>query len=417
MHRITNYDDLASTPMRRHALDIIEAGLEAIDTETIIRRSVSYENNELSIGDVNVGLDDVRNVHVIGFGKASCQAAQTIEGILGSRISSGLVIGNTPTSCEVITTYEGTHPRPSRKNVAHSGQMLTQINHLSDKDIVIVLVSGGGSALLCWPQTECDQGLRLYEASVHNGMSIQELNTVRKHISLLKGGGLAKLLYPARIISLIFSDVPGTEYDMVASGPTYPDKTTISDAQSIIEKYALGRFDLKETPKETKWFDRVTNIVLVSNHEALDAMASKADSLGYEPEIISTELYMEPKVLIQRMLDPSEPKTAILAGGEYRFRINGHSGKGGRNQQSVLKAMDMIGENQVFISIASDGLDNSDAAGAIADAHVREGLPEDKIKEHLAAFDAYPILKQVEALIMTGPTQSNVSDLSLLLTE
>ena len=236
MHRIVNYDDLAITPARQCALEIVEAGLDAIATDTIVNRSVSYKDNRLKIGELDIDLTDVRHLHVIGFGKASCQAAESLEHTLGSRISSGLVIGNTSTTCEVIKTHQGTHPRPSLENGVHSEHMLAKVKDMNEKDLVIVLISGGGSALLCWPQTECEQGQRLYDESVHNGMTIQELNTVRKHISSLKGGGLAKLLYPARVIGLIFSDVPGIDYDMVASGPTYPDKSTISDAQSIIEK-------------------------------------------------------------------------------------------------------------------------------------------------------------------------------------
>ena len=330
MRWIKNYDELAISPVRRQVLVIIEAGYDAIATDQVVARSVSVDGNTLRVGGQKFDLSGTRHIHVIGFGKASCQAAAALEKVLGSRIGSGVVIGNAPSTCEIISTYQGSHPLPSEANVGMSEKMLADIKDLNGEDLVIVLVSGGGSALLCWPKAECGQGQRLYHAAVHSGMTIHEMNTVRKHLSLLKGGGLAKLLYPAKVISLIFSDVPGESYDMVASGPTYPDVSTVSDARRIAEKYQLGDFELNETPKEPKWFERVSNIVLVSNAIALRAMADKAASFDYAPKIMAADLYEDPRTSIARMCSLANPRSVILAGGEYRIRISGRGGKGGQ---------------------------------------------------------------------------------------
>ncbi len=159
--------------------------------------------------------------------------------------------------------------------------------------MIIVLVSGGGSALLCCPEKECKQGMLFTIAFLKTGGTISEMNTIRKHLSLLKGGGLAKIAYPATVIGLIFSDIPGNAFENVASGPTYKDKTTVADAEKIITENNLGNFELIETPKEDKYFEKVHNFVLVSNTTAVDAMAKKAKELDLDAKIVSTELYDE----------------------------------------------------------------------------------------------------------------------------
>ncbi|MEK9209163.1 MAG: glycerate-2-kinase family protein, partial [Patescibacteria group bacterium] len=239
MHRIRNYEALASTPVRRDALDIIEAGLIAIDTAMTVRNHVRLDGNNLTTGTHSYDLSRYRNVHVFGFGKASCQASAVMEQILGTRIHAGISIGTGTNTCRTIKVCEASHPLPSSENVRLSGEIVAQCGTLSAEDLVLIIVSGGGSAMLCWPSSECDQGTRLYEASIRRGLTIRELNVVRKHISSLKGGGLAKLLHPATVVGLIFSDVPGNMPDMVASGPTYPDSSTVADAQAIINKYEL----------------------------------------------------------------------------------------------------------------------------------------------------------------------------------
>lgn len=409
-----NYEQIAVTPQRKNLLSIAAAGLDAIETESIIRQHVTFTDHKLKIQEQIFDLTKFKNIKVIGFGKSACKAAFALEQILGNKIKTGIAIGLAPTACEVIQTFGGTHPSPSYGNVEISHSILTLSREADASDLVIVIVSGGGSALLCWPKDECDQGQILYHQFLKTFGSIQELNVVRKHISLLKGGGLAKYLFPATVIGLIFSDVPGDHYDMVASGPTYKDSTTVSDAQAIIKKYNLPEFALVETPKDDKFFEKVTNIPIVSNKLALEAMHRQAKNLGYSSEIISCELYDNVDTVISKLL--AAKSDVVLAGGEPKVRVTHLETRGGRNLRSSLTALTRLEKSAAFLSLASDGLDNSDAAGAIADqitadkAH-RLGLNP---KKSLDADDTYSFFGKLNELIMTGPTQANVSDLMIL---
>ncbi len=417
-HRIRNYDVLATTPVRRDALDIIEAGLVAIDTATTVRNHVRLDGNSLTIGTRSYDLSRYRNVRVFGFGKASCQASAVMEQILGTRLHAGISIGTGTNACRTIKVCEASHPVPSSENVRHSGEIVAQCGTLSAEDLVLVIVSGGGSAMLCWPESECDQGIRLYEASVRKGLTIGELNVVRRHISSLKGGGLAKLLYPATVVGLIFSDVPGSMPDMVASGPTYPDTSTVADAQAIIDRYELGQYELLETPKDASLFKNVTNIVLISNETALQAMSETAQSLGYDTDIIASDIYDEPPALVARFTAAARAHSVILGGGESRLVIPVHGGHGGRNQYVALTAARVLQSGQVFVSIASDGSDNNDSAGALVDDATVKLATESgfDVNDALKKFDEHALLEEAGALVFTGPTGANVSDVMFLLT-
>jgi glycerate-2-kinase len=418
MHRIKNYDALATVPARRDALDIIEAGFGAIDTAATVRARVRREQDTLIIADKRYDLTHYRHIHVLGFGKASCEASAALEMILGDRLHAGISIGTRANVCENIKVCEASHPRPSLENVRHSGDLVAQCGTITAEDLVIVVISGGGSAMLCWPESECDQGTKLYEASIRKGLTIQELNVVRKHISSLKGGGLAKLLHPATVVGLIFSDVPGNMQDMVASGPTYPDASTIVDAQVIIDRYDLGSYNLIETPKDPALFANVTNVVLVSNETALQAMSQVAQKLGYTSHVISSDMYDDPEALTARFIDAAGPHTVVLGGGESRLVITTGGGDGGRNQHVALTGALRLTSGQLFASIASDGIDNGDCAGAIVDSSTVERAHHLGFDAHhaLQTFDEHALLEKTGSLVLTGPTGANVSDLMVLVT-
>ncbi len=420
MHRIKNYSDLAHSPAHRDALDIIESGLAAIDTRAIIQKNIRLEGDTLHIGYRSYSLSEYRHVHVIGFGKASYQAATALENILGSRIHSGIALtgtGGDTASCAIITLYESSHPLPSSDNVTGTKALIAECETITADDLVLVLVSGGGSAMLCWPATECDQGIQLYRAANKKGLTVHELNTVRKHISALKGGGLAKLLHPARVVGIIFSDVPGDMPELVASGPTYPDTTTIADAQRIIEKFDLGDYQLSETPKEAMWFEHVDNFVIVSNETALSAMAATAERLGYATDIIAANIYDEPEHLAHRFLERAKKHSVILGGGEPRLTIANPQGVGGRNQHVALVMAAHIFQNQLFASIASDGIDNGASAGALVDSstNTRAQAAGIDVALEVHRFNDQPVLEASGNLVITGPTGANVSDLMMLL--
>ena len=412
---IKNYEALAKSKERIDALAIIEAAYEAIDTEAAIRQHVRVENEKLFIKGQSFELSSYENIYIVGLGKVSGKAAAVLEDIFNHIVTAGAVIGIKEMTCQVVDTYAGSHPLPSAVNFKAT-QHLEQISQdATENDLVVVVVSGGGSALLCSSEQECGQGARLYKEFLKSGGTIDELNTVRQHISHLKGGGLAKVLYPAEVVSLIFSDVPDGDPSVVASGPTYLDETTIEDARTIIDKYNLGEYDLVETPKDEKYFEKIHNILLVSNDNAVTAMAEKAQSLGYEAVTIEPDLYDYAPGVVEKMKSAAHAGSVVIAAGETRVVIDKDShGKGGRNSAVTLESLKHLDDNQLFISFASDGRDNTEAAGAIADKVTKDsGL---NIDEYLSHADSFTYFEQTEGLIMTGPVEANVSDLMLLLT-
>jgi glycerate-2-kinase len=417
MHWIKNFDQLAKTRLRKDALQIAEAGLDAIDTQKIIAKNVFLRGKLLQIKDQVFNLADFKTIKVIGFGKASCTAAFALEQILGPLISQGIAIGAQTVACEYIQTYQGTHPLPSDYNTKISHEIYKLSQDATAEDLVLVVVSGGGSSLLCWPQDECVQGKLLYEAFLSSGGTIEELNIVRKHISLLKGGGLAKALYPATVAALIFSDIPGGHFESIASGPTYKDTSTKEDAAKLIEKYKLGTFRLLETPKEDKYFEKVSNIPIMSNIDALNTMEQEAQKLGYTTKILSSQSFDNAQTILKQIKTASTKYSAVFVGGEPQLIVTKKGGKGGRNQQSALIALKYVSESELFLSLASDGVDNSDAAGAIADEVNKKQAQKLGLdfETFLDNFDGYNYFEKTNNQIITGPTGTNVSDLMFML--
>jgi len=413
---INNFRDLAVSANREKILQVVEAGYDAIDTKRVVYSSISLSDHTLRVKDREYKLDRFKNIKLLGFGKAACLAAAAVEKIIGPLLTDGVVISAGEAPCKFIKTYKGTHPEPSETNVEASKKVLALAEAATEDDLVIVIVSGGGSALLCWPEDEYKQGQRLYNAFLKSGGTIEELNIVRKHISLLKGGGLARALYPATVVGLIFSDVPGANYKMIASGPTFKSASTIADARRIIEKYKLGEYRLIKNPGDDKYFKKVDNILLVSNETALQAMKWRAGELGFEAKIVSAEIYESPAAAMKMFLKESRAGTFIIGGGEPRLAVDAGNKAGGRNLFFSLTALRYIKSNQVFISFASDGRDNSDFAGGIADAITLEKAKKMNldIEDYIKSYDALTFFKKTGNTIDTGPTGANVSDLMVL---
>lgn len=415
MNVIRNSAELARTPQRADALRIAEAGYAAIATDTVIRNVLSLDSTTLMAKDRSYDLSMFKRIKVIGFGKVACRASQCVESILKERITEGIAIDVAGGVCDIVDVREGQHPLPSKQNVAHT-KGIVEMAQSEESDLVIVIVSGGGSSLLCWPESECDQGIRLFEDQQRVGMTITELNTIRKHISEIKGGGLAQMLYPATVIALVFCDIPGDNYENVASGPTYFDTTTVHDAEVLLENYGLSGYNLRETPKNKALFERVQNIPVVSNRHALNAMEACAKNLGYSCSIMGDALYDAPEDLAVRMMQNASQKSVVLAGAEPRIAVTGENPKGGRSAYTALMALKHL-EYGVFLAFASDGVDNSNAAGALADTETRRkadvaGL---SLEEHATAFRAYPFFEATNDLLHTGSLESNVSDLFVYL--
>lgn len=426
---ISNFDSLATTLLRKDALTIVEAAYDAIDTVEIVRNNCHLVGSTLSIGFQGIhsyDLDKFEHVYILGLGKASCLAASTLEAIIHGHVSTGIVIDKSlALTSRTLEMFEGAHPVTTAYNVELSEKMVTLAEKATEKDLVIVIVSGGGSALFCYPMSEYKQGRELYEKFISTGGNISELNTLRKHVSQVKGGGLAKILYPATVVGLIFSDIPSDtpedSYKQVASGPTYRDSTTVEDAKAILEKYGIeNTFDLVETPKENVYFEKVTNIPLVSNVNAVKAMEKKAKELGYNAIVKSTGEYREASVVLKDMKSLLGPKTAVILAGEPSVIVKRPGDVSGRSEYAAAQALHLVEENQLCIPFATDGIDNkSEATGAIVDGTVvASARKQDNIVQELLKEEQYDELcKALDARIITGPTGSNVSDCIIFMQE
>ncbi len=427
--KIKNFNELAVSPLRKAALRIAEAGLAAIDTTRVVESLVRYARNMdmLTVGKQMIPLTGVGRVAVVGIGKCALEGARSLERALGNRLWGGVVlyIGGEG-RLKAIQTFKGTHPFPSEQNMQGAARIVDVLKGLQKNDLVLFLVSGGGSTLLCLPQDrQCIEEIVVVRALMRAGASIQEVNTVRKHLSLARGGYLAQYAYPARVISLIFSDVPGDDLQFIASGPTVRDTTTVRQAEKILLKYnvlktcGIEHCGLVETPKAKKYFMNVRNIIAVSSDTALQAMKAKAKELGFTPVLRARRLVGEARemgVKIAKELHGAYPKTAFLYGGETTVTVKGN-GSGGRNLELALAALHEVREGELIMPVASDGRDNGEFAGAICDTIMKDaarGLQMDSTS-YLRENNEYPFFEKVGNYLMTGDTGSNVSDLAVAL--
>ncbi len=431
---------------RERALAVLSAALEAVDPVKAIKRQVSLSDDSLHIGQRVYDLGRYRNIYVIGGGKAGGSMAQAIEEILGQRVTAGLVNVKYGygAETEIVRLNEAGHPIPDAAGMAGTKQMAELARKATDEDLVICLISGGGSALMPLPV----EGITLADvksltdALLRCGATINEINAVRKHLSQIKGGNLARLAHPAEIVSLILSDVVGSPLDVIASGPTVPDTTTFADAYGVIEKYGLleelprpiverlrrGKEGvIPETPKEgTEYFTRTYNLIIASNEVAAEAATTRAEELGFHTLLLSTFVEGEARevakvfaAVAKEIINSGRPlprPACVVAGGETTVTVRG-SGLGGRNQEMALSAaLEIAGlEDVMIIPLASDGTDGpTDAAGAIADGSTLRRAQEAGLSatQYLANNDSYHFFQQLGDLLITGPTNTNVNDLT-----
>ncbi len=357
--------------------------------------------------------------------------ARAVERLLGRRIAGGFV--NVKDSGVIrlhhrITLHESGHPIPDERGFEGACRIAEIAAESGERDLLICVISGGASALMPMPASPIDlsQMQAMTDRLLRAGATIHELNTVRKHVELLKGGQLAQLAYPAAMIALILSDVVGDDLDVIGSGPTVADGSTIEDAEAIFRKYEVDPLPLHETPKR---LELVQNVIVGSNRQAMDAAAKEARALGYRTLVLSTMIEGEARevalvhaAIIKEIHATGQPvrrPACILSGGETTVTVHG-SGLGGRNQEFVLAAaIALEGNGPVTIfSAGTDGADGpTDAAGAIADertvARARElGIDA---RRYLAENDSYHFFEKLEALVKTGPTGTNVMDVRILL--
>ena len=415
-------DERRSTTTRTAALDILECGIEAIDPQKAIREAVAVSGEAVTI----LGREYFGPVYLFGVGKCSHSAASELENILGERVKGGVVIDIVPGALSRTTYFMGDHPMPSEKNVKAARELLSLAKKVPEDALAIVIVSGGGSTLLCDPKEPmtCTSEAVLLKELFKKGATIQEINILRKHLSEIRGGGLATVLN-SRVEALVISDVPGNSLESIASGPTVLDRTTIEDARAILQKYELSdavpSVALMETPKEEALFQGVHTSLLLSNKDALRAMSDRARTLGFSSRIMSDTMIGEARVVgedIVARLHKEPPKSVLLWGGETTVTING-SGKGGRNRELAMGALLDLREGELVGAIASDGIDNGSAAGGISDiltARYASEIGFDS-EEYLLRNDSESFFGRIGDALITGPTGTNVSDLIIAIKE
>ena len=436
--------------LRKHANEIFKHVLSTLCPEQLVKKKVSIRDSTLIVENREYNLNNYENIYVVGGGKACAPMAKAMEELLGDKIDNGIIVVkyNHDLPLNRIETVEASHPIPDKNGVRGTSNILRLLSKAGEKDLIICLISGGGSALLVQPHKEItlpdiqNTSTKLLAC----GARIDEINTVRKHLSSIKGGQLAKAAYPSTLITLILSDVVGDPMDIIASGPTVPDESTFEDAYKIIQKYSLeekipnsvcgflrsGKMgEIEETPENgNEIFDNTQNVIVGSNRIALEAAEKRAREMGYNTIILSSLVEGESReaakffAAIAREVSHTEtpvPKPAcIIAGGETTVTIKG-KGKGGRNQEFALSAaMEIEGcEGVVILSAGTDGTDGpTDATGAIVDFNTCKDAREKfhlRPEEFLSRNDSYNFFKNTGEHIITGPTMTNVMDIMISL--
>lgn len=432
---------------RQTAIDIFLAGVESVKPGNLIERYVSIDGDSLQIENLRFDLLTLKNIYVVGAGKASAAMAQAIESILGSRITSGHIVTKYDHSVplEFIGITEAGHPVPDENGINGTAQILSIVKGAGKDELVICLISGGGSALLADVPEGCTlQDLKtLSSVLLKTGANINEMNCIRKHLSHVKGGQLAKAASPARVVSLILSDVIGDPLDVIASGPTASDPTTFADAISIIRNYNIENdipeqilrvlqdgIDNKrqETLKDAdEILLQTNNLIIGTNLLALQMAKEKAEELGYASHVMTNTLEGDVVEVANFIVDfvkriereKFNKKTCLLFAGEPTVKVKG-TGLGGRNQHLALLIAEYLEDMPgiTFLSGGTDGSDGpTDATGAVVDSLTLEhasilGLDMD---HYINNYDSYHFFKEEGGLIMTGPTQTNVMDLMVVL--
>jgi len=450
-------ETLRNHPQGRKTARILAASLAAVDPKSLIRECVTRDENTLLLQQHRVNLAEYQRVFLLGIGKAARAMSLSCAELLGNHLTYGFMLtkaGEQPIPGPLSQKFEeltGGHPLPNSAGMNSAKKILNALSDLNPNDLVIVLISGGGSALFSLPQP----GLTLQDLISTNqiligcGADITQINKIRKHLSAVKGGRLAQALFPARTITLILSDVPGNHLESIASGPTLPDPSTYGEALEIIEQYNLekklppdvvhylqngSRGEHPETPKPgNTTFKNSLHILIGSNRNALQGGIRKASEEGFQSQLYNKLLKGEARTVGEEMARqlhgmaqtgiPLGRPACLIAGGETTVTLSDtpQPGKGGRNLELALSAVKSLAglENCALITLASDGQDGiTDAAGAV----VREnslsrarqaGLDPD---QHLQAHNAYPFFETLGDLLQTGPTGTNVNDICFLFT-
>ena len=431
---------------------VMAAALQAVEPGAAVLGAVQRSGNLLGVGAQIIDLSTCRRVFLAAIGKAAYPMASAMMEILADRVNSGIVIskdGHIPGSNlpDCILLRESGHPIPDSRGVSAANEMETLLRQAQADDLVICLVSGGGSALMPAPAVgiALDDLQQTTTLMLACGASINQINTLRKHLDRLKGGGLVRCAHPARLVTLVLSDVIGDPLDIIASGPTVPDHSTFAEALAILDDFGLrgqvpqavrqrleagANGEIPETPKPgNAIFKRTQTLVIAGNIHAARAARAQAVAEGFNTLLLTTYLQGESRLAgrfmaalarqIDASADPLPRPACIIVGGETTVTLAARHGKGGRNQELALgAALDLSGLPATFlVTLATDGGDGpTDAAGAVVTGETaaraqQAGL---NISDSLARNDSYPFFERLDDLLRPGPTRTNVNDLCLL---
>jgi glycerate 2-kinase len=430
------------------AEQIFRAGVESVLPDRLISQELKLENNSIVVRDLNFPLEKIEKIYAIGAGKGSAKMASEVENILGSRIAGGHVVVKYGHSCNLkyIDVMEAGHPVPDINSYKAAKAILKIAAMAGRNDLVICLLSGGGSALLAdYPEgSSAEEIILLNNLLVNCGAGIREINAVRKHLSAIKGGQLAKAVFPATLISLILSDVIGDALDVIGSGPTSPDPSTFRQAITVMEKYSLSqqvsarilnylqegeKSNHPETPKPgDQIFEKTTNVIIGNNLLALEASERKARELNLNTLIVSDKLQGDIQKVAEYIASVSlrfqergdvEKPLCLLFGGEPTVKMTG-TGLGGRNQHLALLSANLV-RNHPGVTILSAGTDGTDgptqAAGAVVDSDtIKDALSKNMFPDkYVEEFDSYNFFKTAGGHVITGPTMTNVMDIIVVI--
>ena len=433
--------------LRTHASMIVSEAISAVEPSSCVLRALERENNWLEVDGRKYDLLSYHHIYLVGFGKAAVPMTDALERLLGDYVTEGIVITKYGYGGKLkySQVFEGGHPIPDEKCLLAAKKVEKLIKRAGTDDLVFFLISGGGSALLTLPRDgiSLDDIMKMTDALLRAGATIDEINIVRKHLSSVKGGGLAKIAYPANSVSLILSDVVGDSLEIIASGPTVPDTSTFEDFYNVLQKYNIqpppAVYELlqrglsgkeEETPKlGDSVFDRCQHVLVGNNSLALSAAEEVAKELGYNTLVLTSCLTGEAREVAKVFgaiaqeersnKKPISPPVCVLAGGETTVTVLG-DGKGGRAQEFSLSfALEARGlDDVVMLAAGTDGTDGpTDAAGAFADGTTvkrgeEKGLDASLI---LSKNNSYAFFAELGDLFMIGPTGTNVMDIYVLL--
>jgi hydroxypyruvate reductase len=434
---------LRSHPRGVSITRILAAALDAVEPGEAVRRNLSIDQGNLSIAGNTIAMKG--RVFVLGIGKAATAMTRSAVDLLDSRLNAGLVVTKHKPGMPIsgVEIIEGGHPVPDERSLAAGKRVEEFVSPLGEDDLLICLISGGGSALVTSPVESLSlEDMQSLTASLLGcGAQIEEMNLLRRQLDCLKGGGLARIASPARIVSLILSDVVGNSLESIASGPTAPDPTTAEDALAVLERYKLVKSiapsiikALKHRKKlsenDNNLFSRIHNIIVGNNLIAAQAALKQAEEEGFHPYLLQTDLQGEAReaardLSIQlrwawKMGEPAPRPACIVAGGETTVTIRGN-GRGGRNSELALASVSELADfpDVMLVTFATDGEDgDTDAAGAVVTGETwRQGMALDmNSSEFLGRNDSYSYFDKLEDLLKPGPTGTNVNDLTFLFT-